>query len=264
MPIESNSTFPAKLISTEMEWDDIVLDEGVLDQVMEIKNWLDYGSKIMNEWGLKKMIKPGYRALFYGPLGTGKTLTAMLLGKTSNRDVYKVDLSIIVSKYIGETEKNLARIFDMAQDKEWILFFDEADALFSKRTATDSSNDRLANQQTAYLLQRIEDFTGVVILASNLNINIDEAFSRRFQTMIHFPIPQPEERLQLWKNVFSANCTLDPGIDLHRIAEDYELTGGAIINIARYCALSVVKRNDTVVTKQELMTGIRHEYKTKA
>ena len=215
----------------------------------------------MNDWGLLKKIKPGYRALFYGPPGTGKTLTVSLLGKVSNREVYRVDLSMIVSKYIGETEKNLSRIFDIAQYKDWILFFDEADALFGKRTEANSSNDRHANQQTSYLLQRIEDFPGVVILASNLKGNMDAAFTRRFQSMIHFTLPEINERYQLWENAFSGICTLHPDIDLWKIAENYELAGGAIINVLRFCALAAVTRNDTVVTKEELLEGIRKEFK---
>src|SRR6202012_489898 len=196
-----------------MEWEDIVLDDLVMAQVEEINTWLEHGDTLMNDWGLLKKIKPGYRALFYGPPGTGKTLTATLIGKASGRDVYKVDLSMIVSKYIGETEKNLSKIFDIAQYKNWILFFDEADALFGKRTAASSSNDRHANQQTAYLLQRIEDFPGIVILATNLKANMDDAFTRRFQAMIHFNMPTAEERYQLWNNAFSETCTLHPDID---------------------------------------------------
>lgn len=258
---ELSASFPAQKISTEMDWEDIVLDHTVMEQVEEINTWMQHGSTLLGDWGLSKKIKPGYRALFYGPPGTGKTLTATLLGKASGRDVYKVDLSMIVSKYIGETEKNLSKIFDIAQHKNWILFFDEADALFGKRTAANSSNDRHANQQTAYLLQRIEDFPGVVILASNLRANMDEAFTRRFQAIIHFAMPSAEERCQLWKSAFSGTCTLDPAIDLDKIAEDYELAGGAIINVLRFCALSAIRRNDSVVTQQELMAGLRREFK---
>jgi SpoVK/Ycf46/Vps4 family AAA+-type ATPase len=232
-----------------------------MEQVTEISTWMEHGHILMNEWGLEKRLKPGYRALFYGPPGTGKTLTATLLGKTSGRDVYKVDLSMVVSKYIGETEKNLSRIFDIAQHKNWILFFDEADALFGKRTATNSSNDRHANQQTAYLLQRVEDFPGIVILATNLKANMDEAFTRRFQAMIHFSMPGPEDRYQLWNNAFSGKCKLHEDIDLYKIAEEHELAGGAIINILRYCALSAIRRNDTVVNKQELITALKREFK---
>ena len=259
--IEHSVLFPAQKIDTRMDWGDIVLDDLVMEQVTEILTWLQHGAVLMNDWGLLKKIKPGFRALFYGPPGTGKTLTATLIGKAANRDVYKVDLSMIVSKYIGETEKNLSKVFDIAQHKDWILFFDEADALFGKRTDASSSNDRHANQQTAYLLQRIEDFPGVVILASNLRSNMDEAFSRRFQSIIHFNMPSAQERYQLWRSAFSGKCTLHPDIDLHSIAEEYELAGGSIINVLRYCALSAIRRNDTVVTRQELLAGLRREFK---
>jgi AAA+ superfamily predicted ATPase len=258
---EHTATFPAQRITTNMEWEDIVLGDLAMEQVTEIRTWMKHGDILMNEWGLSKRLKPGYRALFYGPPGTGKTLTATVLGKVSGRDVYKVDLSLVVSKYIGETEKNLSKLFDIAQHKNWILFFDEADALFGKRTDANSSNDRHANQQTAYLLQRIEDFPGIVILASNLKANIDEAFSRRFQAIIHFNMPNEDERYQLWKNAFSDTCTLHPDIDLYKIAEEHELAGGSIINILRFCALSAIRRNDTVVNRQELYTALRREFK---
>ena len=259
--LEQGASFPAQKITTELDWEDIVLDDLIMGQLREITTWLEHGSSLLKDWGLRKKIKPGYRALFYGPPGTGKTLTATLLGKISGKEVYKVDLSMIVSKYIGETEKNLAKIFDIAQHKNWILFFDEADSLFGKRTATNSSNDRHANQQTAYLLQRIEDFPGVVILASNLRANMDEAFTRRFQSIIHFTMPTADERYLLWQHAFSDKCTLDPEIDLYQIAEDYELPGGSIINVLRYCALAAIQRNDTVVTQQELLAGLRKEFK---
>lgn len=258
---EHSVSFPAQQISTNMNWSDLVLEDHVMQQVMEIDAWLNYGETLMTEWGLENKIKPGYRTLFYGPPGTGKTLTASLLGKSTNREVYRVDLSMIVSKYIGETEKNLSKIFDVAQHKNWILFFDEADALFGKRTNASSSNDRHANQQTGYLLQRIEDFPGVVILASNLKENMDEAFSRRFQSMIHFTMPTAEERVQLWQKAFSGKCKLNPDIDIETIAENYELAGGAIINVLRYCALIAIQRNETVVTYQDLLEGIRREFR---
>lgn len=259
--IVQSSSFPAQRITTNLTWDDIVLDDLVMNQVNEINTWLEHGTTLLNEWGLSAKIKPGYRALFYGPPGTGKTLTATLLGAASGREVYRVDLSMIVSKYIGETEKNISKIFETARHKEWILFFDEADALFGKRTAANSSNDRHANQQTAHLLQQIEDFPGVVILASNLRANMDEAFTRRFQSIIHFTMPSPEERFQLWTNAFSGTCKLSPEIDLYKVAEDYELAGGAIINVLRYCALSTIRRKDSVVLPQELFEGIKREFK---
>jgi AAA+ superfamily predicted ATPase len=258
---EHSISFPAQQISTRLNWDDLVLEEHVMEQVMEINAWLNHGKTLMTDWGLENKIKPGYRTLFYGPPGTGKTLTATLLGKSTNREVYRVDLSMIVSKYIGETEKNLSKIFDVAQHKDWILFFDEADSLFGKRTQTSSSNDRHANQQTGYLLQRIEDFPGVVILASNLKENMDDAFSRRFQSMIHFTMPTAGERILLWKKAFSGKCQLSPEIDIESIAENYELAGGAIINILRFCALAAIQKNDTIVSQQDLLEGVRREFK---
>jgi len=258
---EHSASFPAQKISTVLNWEDIVLDDLVMEQVNEICTWLEHGHTLMSDWGLSGKIRPGYRAMFYGPPGTGKTLTATLLGKVTGRDVYKVDLSMVVSKYIGETEKNLSKVFDTAQHKNWILFFDEADALFGKRTAAATSNDRHANEQTAYLLQRIEDFPGTIILASNLRSNMDEAFTRRFQSMIHFSMPSAEERYILWKNAFAGVCDLHEDIDLYSIAEAYELAGGAIINVLRYCAMMAIRRKEQIVTRQDLLTGIRREFK---
>ncbi|MCP4655409.1 MAG: ATP-binding protein, partial [bacterium] len=195
--------FPARYLETELDWNDLVLHPGTRTQIEEIETWLRHGETLLNDWGMAPKLRPGYRSLFYGPPGTGKTMTACLLGKATGRDVYKVDLSLVVSKYVGETEKNLARVFDQAQHKGWILFFDEADALFGKRSETKDAHDRYANQEVSYLLQRIESFDGIAILASNLRENLDDAFSRRFESIIYFPMPRPEERLLLWRQGFS-------------------------------------------------------------
>jgi len=213
----------------------------------------------MTEWGMDIKYKPGYRSLFYGPPGTGKSLTASLLGKSTGLDVYRIDLSKVVSKYIGETEKNMANIFDRAENRNWILFFDEADALFGKRTSTTDAKDRYANQEIAYLLQRIEDFPGLVILATNLKGNIDEAFSRRFQSMIYFPMPRPHQRLLLWESAFPSQTTLSPDIDLDLLAEKYELAGGSIANVARYATLLAIQRPSHTIHKADLLEGIRRE-----
>ncbi|MDI1322741.1 MAG: ATP-binding protein [Algoriphagus sp.] len=255
-----NINFPAKRITTGMDWSDLVLEDHTLKEVMEISDWIKYGDHILNDWGFKKKIKPGYRVLFYGPPGTGKTLTASLLGKTAGLEVYRIDLSMTVLKYIGETEKNLANIFDQAETKNWLLFFDEADALFGKRTQTSSSNDRHANQEISYLLQRIEDYPGVVMMATNLKANLDEAFTRRFQSMIYFAIPNAWQRKKLWQNSFSDRTLLEEKIDLNDISSKYELTGGAIINIARFSSLMAMKRNDNIILLNDLMEGIRREF----
>ena len=253
--------FPAKRITTHLNWDELILEEHILEEIEEIHAWLKNHHTLMYEWGLGRKIKPGYRSLFYGPPGTGKTLTASLLGKTTGLDVYRVDLSKVVSKYIGETEKNLANIFDQAENKNWILFFDEADALFGKRTNTTDAKDRHANQEVAYLLQRVEDFPGVVILASNLKSNIDDAFARRFQSMIYFPMPRPHQRLMLWRNAFPSQLELHPKLDMEKVAKDFEISGGAINNITLHCSLRALVRGDHIIYKHDLIDEIRREFR---
>lgn len=252
--------FPAKLLSSPMEWEDLILRSETAAQIQKIETWLAHREKLMDEWGMNRKLKQGYRALFYGSPGTGKSLTATLLGKKIGADVYRVDLSTVVSKYIGETEKNLEKVFTKAENKDWILFFDEADALFGKRTSVSDSHDRYANQGISYLLQRIEDFNGLVILASNLKSNIDDAFVRRFQSMIHFPIPKAAERLTLWQNGFSDQVKFDPKVDMKDIAAKHEIAGGTIINVIQHCSLKALKRGDNVILQKDILDGLRIEY----
>lgn len=254
-----NIGFPAKRITTPLEWEDMILDYDTLESLGEINTWIEHQYTILEDWGLKRILKPGYRALFYGPPGTGKTLAATLLGKKNNMDVYRVDLSMIVSKYIGETEKNLAKVFDMAENRNWILFFDEADALFGKRTSTNTSNDRHANQEVAYLLQRIEDFPGTVILATNLKSNIDEAFSRRFQSIIYFPMPDEELRADLWRSMLPPQWLGEDAEELIAMAAETELSGGSIANVVRRCAVILMEQNSTRLDKKMLMETLTKE-----
>jgi SpoVK/Ycf46/Vps4 family AAA+-type ATPase len=251
--------FPAQLLQTKQEWSDLVLPESTFEQLEEIRIWIDHHDTLLGDWGMAKKIKPGYRALFHGPPGTGKTLTATLLGKRTNKEVFRIDLSTVVSKFIGETEKNLATLFDKAQNKNWILFFDEADALFGKRTSVRDAHDKYANQEVSYLLQRIEEFSGLVILASNFKTNIDEAFTRRFQSIIYFPMPKVSERLQIWQNSFPEKVQLEPKIDLRNIAQQYELTGANIMNIVQYSCLMALSRKENIILLQDLLNGIRKE-----
>ncbi|MEJ2063631.1 MAG: ATP-binding protein [Reinekea sp.] len=251
--------FPAKLLETPLHWEDLVLPAKTRDDVAHIQTWLQHHHYISCKMGFDKSIKPGYRALFYGPPGTGKTLTASLLGKVANMDVYRIELSSVVSKFIGETEKNLEAIFRQAENRNWILFFDEADALFGKRSETQSSNDRYANQEVAYLLQRIEDFPGVVILASNLKSNIDDAFLRRFQSMVYFPMPDIQDRLKLWQKALGDSDNVADDVDLGELARQYDMAGGAIINVIRYAAIATVKDGREKVEQRDLVAGIIKE-----
>ena len=251
--------FPAKKINTTLDWDDLVLDPHTIVQLQDIKIWLEHGSKLMNDWEMKKRLKPGYKALFFGPPGTGKTLTAGLLGKLANVDVYRVDLSMVISKYIGETEKNLEKVFAKAENKSWILFFDEADALFGKRTSISDAHDKYANQEIAYLLQRLEDYNGLVVLSSNMRSNVDEAFGRRLQSIIHFPMPRYAERLALWKQSFSHHTNLADDVNLEVIAEKYEVAGGSIINVVQYASLMALHRNENIIRNIDIHEGIKKE-----
>jgi AAA+ superfamily predicted ATPase len=254
------ANFPARYIETELTWDDLVLHPGTRRQIEEIECWLRHGETLMKEWGMAAKLRPGYRCLFYGPPGTGKTITACLLGKATGRAVYRVDLSLLVSKYIGETEKNLAKVFDQAQQKGWILFFDEADALFGKRSEIKDSHDRYANQEVSFLLQRIEWFDSIAILASNRRENLDQAFARRFESMVYFPMPGPEERLRLWRQGFSPKATLAPTLDLARIAQEHTLSGGSIMNVIRYASLQTLQNSSTQIEPEAVIQGIRREY----
>ena len=251
--------FPAKRITSRLEWEDLVLTDTTRREIDQLIAWIGHSEEILDGFGLRKNLKRGYRVLFYGPPGTGKTLTATLIGKKMGMDVYRVDLSQVISKYIGETEKNLSNIFDQAESRNWILFFDEADSLFGARTQTSNSNDRAANQEISYLLQRVEDFPGIVILASNLKSNIDEAFSRRFQSTVYFPMPEPEERLTLWKNIFEKTDVENREENFEYFAEKYELAGGALTNVARYAAISALLDNRKKINKQDLQEGLSKE-----
>lgn len=250
----------AKLITTELNWEDLVLPESTMSDIDEILNWVKTENKLRDNAHLRKWLKPGFRTLFSGPSGTGKTMVATLLGKAVNRPVYRINLSTVASKYIGETEKNLAKVFDHAENNNWILFFDEADALFGKRTNVKDSHDKYANQEVSYLLQRIEDFPGLVILSSNFKNNIDDAFMRRFQSIVAFQTPNRRERLKLWQRIFSDKYKLDEGF-VTKLSEDYELTGGAITNVLRTVVLQSETSNEDVLSKKAVMHAIKREMK---
>ena len=254
------TNFPAQQLETPLQWDDLVLNEDTMKQVEELKGWVTHHQTLLHQWGMAKKLGPGYKVLLHGPPGTGKTLTASLLGKYTGKDVFKIDLSLVVSKFIGETEKNLAKLFDRAENKDWILFFDEADALFGKRTNVRDAHDKYANQEVSFLLQRIEYHHGLVVLATNFKSNIDDAFARRFQAHIYFPPPKYNERLLLWKKALPEVTTLEADTELSALARQYELTGAQILNVVQYACLQALARNETIIRRQDLLQGIQKEY----
>jgi MoxR-like ATPase len=224
----------ARKIPPRHGFGDIVLPPDPLAQLREICDQVRYRHRVLGAWGFndKLTLGRGTTALFSGPSGTGKTMAAAILAKELGLDLYKIDLSNVVNKYIGETEKNLERVFTAAETSNAILFFDEADALFGKRAEVKDAHDRYANIETGYLLQRMEEYEGVAILATNLRRNMDDAFVRRLSFAIHFPFPEAEERLRIWQQVWPATAPLAEGLDLPFLAKTFHFTGGNIKNVA--------------------------------
>ena len=253
-----STAFPAARLETSLGLDDLILNPKVMEEVRHMRTWMAHQEEIRSDPSLRKAFRRGYRALFYGPPGTGKTLTVSVLGREHQRPVYRIDLSQLVSKYIGETEKNLSNVFRMAEHKDWILFFDEAESLFSKRTEVSDAKDRYANQETSYLLQRIEQFDGLVILATNLKPNIDRAFIRRFQSIVHFAMPDARERELIWRGQL-ASFVLGPDVDLRAIAMDHEVSGGAISNAAQFAWLSARGRGSGQIEREDIVHGVVRE-----
>lgn len=255
-----SSDFPAQLITTDLEWKDLVLHEKTIEDIREIETWLKFNARLMLDWKLHGKVKPGYRVLFHGPPGTGKTMTACLLGKYTGRDVFRIDLSMVVSKYIGETEKNLSKLFDKAANKDWILFFDEADSIFGKRTNVRDAHDKYANQEVSYLLQRIESHEGLVILATNMKANIDPSFTRRFNTFVEFDNPGVEERRRLWETYLPDSKKLGKEIQAKELARLYELSGANIVNVIQYAGLQTLQKDNRLLQLEDLLKGVEKEY----
>ena len=259
-----SSAFGAQLLEVRESWEDFVALEGTIFALEDIKMWLKQRKEMDKDPEISKRSRKGYRALFYGPSGTGKTMSAGLIGKEASLPVYRVDLSAVVSKYIGETEKNLEAIFKKAEHKDWILFFDEADALFGKRTQASTANDRYANQEVSYLLQRIEDFDGLVILSSNLKVNMDNAFTRRFQNIVKFTSPDESMRKTLFLSAFKGRFALQEDKVLDEVcSKKHAFTGAEINNIFRYCAMRVLNSGEKGVSPAVFNNGVVTELKKK-
>ena len=277
VPPHFSMDFPARQITTNLTWKDLVIGSELQEQVNELITWVKFNEQLMQNWDMEKRLVKGYRSLFFGPPGTGKTFTAGLIAKELQKDLYKIDLSMVVSKYIGETEKNLEILFARAEDKGWILFFDEADALFGKRTNVRDAHDKYANQEVSYLLQRMEDFNGLIILATNMKNNIDDAFVRRFNSILKFSLPNPEERSRIWQKAFpqarefykepivpdSPLVVSGPkqleAVDIPEAVKKYELSGGSIMNVVHFASLKAVRRYQEEKETSNIPGGNRKE-----
>jgi SpoVK/Ycf46/Vps4 family AAA+-type ATPase len=251
----------ARKIEPKYSWEDLVLPEEQKSQLSEIANQVKHRHRVMDSWGFTRKISlgRGLNALFAGSSGTGKTMAAEVIGKELDLDIYKIDLSAVVSKYIGETEKNLNRLFTEAEHSNAILFFDEADALLGKRSEVKDAHDRFANIEIAYLLQKMEEYEGITILSTNLKKNIDEAFIRRIQFIVDFPFPDAFDRERIWQKTFPDETPIDADIDFPFLAKTFNLTGGNIRNIAIRAAYFAAQDTETIkmshlvrATKREL------------
>jgi len=250
---------------TELTFDDLILPGPNKRQLQELRARIRHHSRVYSGLGFERRLSlgKGLIALFTGSSGTGKTMAAELLAREQGVDLYKVDLSAVVSKYVGETEKNLSQVFAEAEDANAIIFFDEADALFGKRGEVKDARDRWANMEINYLLQRIEEYAGVVILASNLRQNIDEAFMRRIHVIVEFPFPDAEARFRIWRSMFPPGIHRPPDADLQALAERFRLSGGSIKNIvidAAFRALADAGEEMPTITLRHLVAATAREY----
>jgi SpoVK/Ycf46/Vps4 family AAA+-type ATPase len=240
---------------------DIVLPHGRKVQLEEILNYVKYRHLVLSEWGFEQNLSlgKGLNILFEGESGTGKTMAAEIIAHELKLDLYKIDLSSIVSKYIGETEKNLSSVFKEAETSNAIIFFDEADAIFGKRSEIKDAHDRYANIEINYLLQKLEEHTGITILATNLAQNIDDAFTRRIHFSIEFPFPNEDQRMKIWEMAFPANAPLHKEVDINLLSRQFSVTGGAIKNVALKAAFRAAKESSDI-SMTHIILALKEEY----
>ena len=251
----------AQRIDPIYSWNDLVLPVATLTQLREVAAALKNRHVVYSQWGFEEKLSlgKGLKALFSGESGTGKTMTAEVMARELGLDLYKIDLSTVVSKYIGETEKNLDRIFRAAQSSNAIIFFDEADALFGKRSEVKDAHDRYANIEVAYLLQKIEEYDGFVILATNLILNIDEAFTRRMNYTVQFPFPDEQHREALWRGMFPPQTPLADGLDFVFLGRQFAMSGGNIKNAALAAAF-LAAAEESAVQMRHLIQSVAREW----
>jgi hypothetical protein len=239
-------------------WDDIVLDDDRMGQLREVAVRCRHRDTVFHQWGFSAQPSSGVVALFAGPSGTGKTLAAEVIAGDLGVDLYKIDLANLVSKYIGETEKNLSRVFDAAEASSVALFFDEADALLGRRSEVSDAHDRYANIEVAYLLQRLERYEGLVVLATNLAKNIDPAFLRRLHVVVEFPMPGPAERRRIWAHCLPGAAPTGADLDLDFLADTFEVSGGTIRNAVLAAAFGAAEAG-TPITMATAVVALRRE-----
>jgi len=249
-------------LEPKFDWDDLVLPDDTKALLRQACNRLLYRHVVFGEWGFERKFAygKGISMLFTGPPGTGKTMSAMIMAKAMNAELYRIDLSRMVSKYIGETEKNLHDVFEEAQLSGAILFFDEADALFGKRSEVKDAHDKYANMETSYLLQKMEEYDGLTILATNFAQNLDEAFTRRIQFIVKFPFPDAAQRELLWRSAFPKPLLEGTDIDFAYLANAFDLAGGPIKNVVLTAAFLAAEAGERI-GMTHMVEAVKQEYR---
>ncbi len=229
----------------------------------EICAQAEYRNVVYGDWGFDRKLSlgKGLNMLFVGPPGTGKTMAAEVIAHGLHLDLYRIDLSQVVSKYIGESEKNLDKIFTAAEYSNSILFFDEADALFGKRSEVRDSHDRYANIEISYLLQKMEEYQGISILATNLRQNLDDAFMRRVQAVVEFPFPDEDYRCRIWNSMFPPEAPIAADVDFKLLAHEVQLAGGNIKNMALAAAFYAAGDNRAISMEHLIQAAHREHQK---
>jgi AAA+ superfamily predicted ATPase len=252
----------AKRHTPRFGFDELVLPEKEKAHLTELIAFVERRGTVYEDWGFRQKFSrgTGAKALFFGRSGTGKTMAAEVIAKHLSLDLFKVDLSSIVSKWVGETEKNLATVFDRAEEAQAVLLFDEADALFGQRTSVGSAVDRYANLETNYLLQRIEEYDGIAILSSNFKQNIDEAFTRRFHFILEFPFPDRASREEIWSRAVPHEAPLADNVDFEFLADRFKFTGGNIKNTILRAAFLAASERSPEIRMRHLVRAVFREY----
>lgn len=249
----------AEKLAIPLEWKDLILPRETHDLLDKIVSHLKFQKSGVQNFGFKEDLASGIKAFFSGPSGTGKTTAACLVASSCGLDIYSINLSELVSKYIGETEKNLAMIFDWAQAENWVLFFDEADSLFGKRHEVTDTHERYQNLEANFFLQRAESYPGLIILSSNHKNSLDGSSLRRFNWIVEFDYPDPIRAYRIWQMSIPIGYQLDPEVNLKQFSSDYLLTGGSIVNVVQYACGKCEERGDKVIALDDLEVGIQIE-----
>jgi len=255
-----SSKFPLKPLTSDLDWSDLGLNPKLQKELQGILNWIKHEEDLLDNWGLSQHINAGYKSLFHGPSGTGKNLAAALIGKSTHREIYEVESSLLLGRHFRRNNEHIDSFFRTAERNDWILFFDEADSLFGKRTNVRESNSRYANQEVSYLRQKIEEYSGIILLAAETKEELEFPFP--LDASIAFPEPDSRQRLVLWTSIFGGDdkkYQLAKDIDFQELASKFEVNREDIIQVLKYATTAAIGRNSNLIEKKDILEGIRRE-----